>query len=230
MYCANCGSKVEESYSFCNICGAKIHIVEETANAFEAEDNIGNNKSMRTAKEMLAFAQIRQNANEGLYRRAFEEIQMNLRKTEKVDFCFVASSLTRRTSSMLCFVATAVTNERIIIGGQIKGLLKVSYTTHSLSLKNVNSVNETYFIMGGDLSIETLGDTLKFGMESREAVGRVKGPLWDSIENNRKKLDDIVQENSTFSAADELLKYKQLLDMGAISQEEYDIKKKDLLG
>ena len=32
------------------------------------------------------------------------------------------------------------------------------------------------------------------------------------------------------SAADELLKFKQLLDMGAITQEEYDAKKKQLLG
>lgn len=32
------------------------------------------------------------------------------------------------------------------------------------------------------------------------------------------------------SAADELLKFKQLLDMGAITQDEFDIKKKQLLG
>jgi hypothetical protein len=32
------------------------------------------------------------------------------------------------------------------------------------------------------------------------------------------------------SSADEILKYKQLLDAGAITQEEYDAKKKQLLG
>ena len=32
------------------------------------------------------------------------------------------------------------------------------------------------------------------------------------------------------SGADEILKYKQLLDMGVISQEEFDAKKKQLLG
>ena len=31
------------------------------------------------------------------------------------------------------------------------------------------------------------------------------------------------------SAADEILKYKQLLDMGVITQEEFDLKKKQLL-
>lgn len=35
---------------------------------------------------------------------------------------------------------------------------------------------------------------------------------------------------TTVSSADELLKFKQLLDMGAITQEEYDAKKKQILG
>ncbi len=38
------------------------------------------------------------------------------------------------------------------------------------------------------------------------------------------------QQNTSPSAADELLKFKQLLDMGAISQNEFDAKKKELLG
>lgn len=36
--------------------------------------------------------------------------------------------------------------------------------------------------------------------------------------------------NNIASSADELLKFKQLLDMGAITQEEFDVKKKQLLG
>ena len=36
-------------------------------------------------------------------------------------------------------------------------------------------------------------------------------------------------ENSTNSSADEIKKYKELLDIGAITQEEFDIKKKQLL-
>lgn len=35
--------------------------------------------------------------------------------------------------------------------------------------------------------------------------------------------------SSPFSVADELLKFKQLLDMGALTQEEFDAKKKELL-
>ena len=36
--------------------------------------------------------------------------------------------------------------------------------------------------------------------------------------------------STTLSSADELKKYKELFDMGVISQEEFDAKKKQLLG
>ncbi|HHB0768065.1 SHOCT domain-containing protein [Enterococcus faecium] len=36
-------------------------------------------------------------------------------------------------------------------------------------------------------------------------------------------------ENQVFSPADELRKYKELLDDGIINQEEFNIKKKELL-
>ncbi len=39
----------------------------------------------------------------------------------------------------------------------------------------------------------------------------------------------IVNESNATSSADELLKYKHLLDCGALSQEEFDLKKKELL-
>ena len=44
--------------------------------------------------------------------------------------------------------------------------------------------------------------------------------------SKRKKKEPIVQQ---LSAADEILKFKQLLDMGVITQEEFDKKKKQLL-
>lgn len=37
-------------------------------------------------------------------------------------------------------------------------------------------------------------------------------------------------KSQSYSPADELLKYKELLDAGAINQEEYNLKKKELLG
>ena len=42
--------------------------------------------------------------------------------------------------------------------------------------------------------------------------------------------DNLVKANNTFSVADEIKKYKELLDMDAITKEEYEKKKKELLG
>lgn len=47
----------------------------------------------------------------------------------------------------------------------------------------------------------------------------------DEIEQDKK----IIKETSSNSVADEIKKFKELLDMGAITQEEYDEKKKELL-
>jgi hypothetical protein len=41
--------------------------------------------------------------------------------------------------------------------------------------------------------------------------------------------DEIKEHKVVFSAADEILKYKQLLDLGALTQEEFDRKKEELL-
>ena len=46
--------------------------------------------------------------------------------------------------------------------------------------------------------------------------------------NNQVKEERRLQNNG--SSADEILKLKQLLDMGAITQEEFDEQKKKLLG
>lgn len=47
---------------------------------------------------------------------------------------------------------------------------------------------------------------------------------------NTKSMNALKRENSSESSADQLKKYKELLDDGIISQEEFDAKKKQLLG
>lgn len=51
----------------------------------------------------------------------------------------------------------------------------------------------------------------------------------DTETNGAENNDNSNKKNASFSVADELLKFKNLLDMGAITQEEFDIKKKQLL-
>ncbi|MCE0665151.1 SHOCT domain-containing protein, partial [Clostridioides difficile] len=50
-----------------------------------------------------------------------------------------------------------------------------------------------------------------------------------SIITSSKSIEDKKEESMCNSTADEILKYKNLLDMEAITQEEFDAKKKELL-
>lgn len=59
-----------------------------------------------------------------------------------------------------------------------------------------------------------------------DAAGRVA----ERDKQRTALLDEIGKSAKSASAADEIAKYKDLLDSGAITQEEYDAKKKQLLG
>ncbi len=54
--------------------------------------------------------------------------------------------------------------------------------------------------------------------------------VYSFIERRRNEIQNKGNNISSFSVADELKKFKELLDMGIITQEEFDKKKKDLLG
>ncbi len=54
--------------------------------------------------------------------------------------------------------------------------------------------------------------------------------VYSFIEQRRNEIQNKGNNISSLSVADELKKFKELLDMGIITQEEFDKKKKDLLG
>jgi|TARA_Y100000294_G_C8360474_1_gene258540 hypothetical protein len=61
-----------------------------------------------------------------------------------------------------------------------------------------------------------------------QVVEAINNALLD-LDNNRTSEESTDESDSSGSSADEILKLKQLLDAGAITQEEYDAKKKELL-
>ena len=69
------------------------------------------------------------------------------------------------------------------------------------------------------------------GIPSEEDVLKPVVNERKKLESDCKKYVELRSNNKpNYSAADEIKKFKELLDMGAISQEEYDAKKKQLLG
>ena len=179
---------------------------------------------MKTVNEMMEAARKYQVVNLSVFEKAFSEIEKMLRPDEDVLCAFTGSSAQRKNSSMLL----ALTNQRLLIGGQIKGLLKVSYTAQSFNIENINAISQSWSAIGGDLIIDTLGDDIRIGESARDVVNSIIVDF-DTVLQSVKtpKSGAVIQQAS---AADELKKFKELLDMGVITQEEFDAKKKQLLG
>ena len=143
---------------------------------------------------------------------------------EKILFCFGGlhnyQSVTKHDNAF----AYAFTNKRILLGQEYmfaKNIKAVSYD-------NVNDVTMGSLI-ASTISIDTIKENIIIGVNKE--CGKI---IYKSIQSVLNKVRGGVTKNITqsseVSAADEILKYKQLLDSGAITQEEYDAKKKQLLG
>lgn len=95
----------------------------------------------------------------------------------------------------------------VTIGETIRGITKVT----------VNSTTKTMTLMAGRQQTKNIN--LFVEAFSSEIEKYEKASTTDTMDSSPKP-----------STADEILKFKQLLDCGAITQEEFDAKKKQLLG
>ena len=95
------------------------------------------------------------------------------------------------------------------------GYLQLETAANTMNQRANNFFNENSFTF--DLSTTT-------NEQMKEVRDYIQGQI-RAIKNGNN-----APQSTTISAADELKKYKELLDMGAITQDEFDAKKKQLLG
>lgn len=96
-----------------------------------------------------------------------------------------------------------------------------------LPLDSISAVG-TSMLKG--IAVATSSGKIKFfGITNRDEIHNVLSKLLIGRQENKAATQTIKQEIPK-SEAEELKKYKELLDMGVISQEEFDAKKKRLLG
>lgn len=82
------------------------------------------------------------------------------------------------------------------------------------------------------IAVTTSSGAIKFLMikNSEEIHAAISKLLMERQESSKKKTETVIKQEVPQSNADELKKYKDLLDSGILSQEEFDAKKKQLLG
>lgn len=119
--------------------------------------------------------------------------------------------------------AYAVTNKRILLGQ--KKLTGQDLAT--VMLPQITDVSTSTGMLLGTVTIHFVGGIINIGMSK---------PTAQAVSDKLHALLAELQGGGTAapapaaSAADEIKKYKELLDLGAITQEEFDAKKKQLLG
>lgn len=95
------------------------------------------------------------------------------------------------------------------------GYLQLETASGIMNMKQSNFFNENSF---------TFDTSVQSNEKMREVADYVRGRV------NAIKKGATQKQESQISVADEIKKFKELLDMGAITQEEFDAKKKQLLG
>lgn len=128
-----------------------------------------------------------------------------------------------------CQAKEGKTDGTFLLTSKRVSFLKIAFLSGvsvvSMSIDKINSISKKKGMLKGELEIWD---------NSGKVVYSVPSGYLDEIENYinqaRNKSNSSAPTTNQVSAADEILKFKNLLDQGIINQEEFDKKKKELLG
>lgn len=116
------------------------------------------------------------------------------------------------------------TNKRVIFldKGMIFGLKQVE-----IPLNKINSIGQKKGLIFGEIEIWDGASRMNITNIFKETLN----PFVNAVNKAKEELGKSRQYSTNqISVADELIKFKGLLDQGVITQEEFDKKKKELLG
>ncbi|SCH67670.1 Uncharacterised protein [uncultured Clostridium sp.] len=119
------------------------------------------------------------------------------------------------------------TNKRVLMldKGMIYGLKLID-----IPLDRINSISHSKGLLLGKIAITDGATTRMIENVSNNTVSFFADTVNNEVELYKQaKFSPTTQVVNNMSPADELIKYKQLLDMGVLTQDEFDMKKKELL-
>ena len=183
---------------------------------------------MKTVPELIQAA-----TQEALYQPKSFTQNNGIKNINEVRFSEVVANLDPDEDILFCLPynftsCVAFTNKRIIDAAKMTGFFQTNII-NTYSYESVNSVQG--FVNYLVIKITGEADHMYAPLKGREQVAIAVKRINEAIAAYKKKASApsaAVVVNNT-SAADELKKFKELLDCGIISQEEFDAKKKQLL-
>lgn len=132
----------------------------------------------------------------------------------------LASGMMDGNTWLLC-----VTDQRLLFldKGMITGLKQTE-----IPLGSITSVNQKTGLIMGSITVTTAGKEKKIDSMIKKDVPRVAAIISDLMDQIAK--ESTVSKSSAGSAPEELARWKELLDDGTITEDEFNAKKKQLLG
>lgn len=176
--------------------------------------------------EFCKYYEMGFNASKGWALKHFSMIERELRQTETVLSVFMGIynyvSPTKHGNN----AAYAITTERIIIAQ--KNLIGEEIS--SIELTRVNDIKLKTGMMGGTVTFDAM--TERFNVYCNKEIAR---QIYDHAQECIKYAKGLIeqaktQESKGSNSFDDLKQLKELLDSGIITQEEFDAKKKQILG
>lgn len=181
---------------------------------------------MRTAGEMYQYCLdngFGQGQNQKWGIKHFSLIEESLAPDEEPVICFIGLHNYVSTTKHDSNYAYAVTNKRIVMAQK----QMFGENLQSVSLDNVNDVTLKNGMMLGVITIDTMKE--KFNVALNSASAKALSQVIHDALMSLKSTPPSAQ-SGTGDSADELIKLKQLVDMGVITQEDFDAKKRQILG
>ncbi|MGU8907281.1 PH domain-containing protein [Clostridium perfringens] len=206
-------------------------IIEEKQSNIEKRKSLIEKDPLSTAEGMYKYCldnKFGSGWNEKWGIKHFKLIEENLLPNEEVKMVFIGLhnyiSSTKHDGNF----AYAITNKRIIMA-QKKQITGENFQT--ISLDNINDITFKSGVLLGILTVDTIKETFNIGLDkgSAKSINSTLHSVVDNIKNI--SITPEIKELSTnsFSIADELKKYKELLDLGVLTQDEFEKQKNKLL-
>lgn len=186
------------------------------------------NFDMRTAKGMQEYCdyyEMGKGATRGWALKHFELLAEDLRADETVLSVFIGInnyiSATRHENN----AAYAVTTKRIVVAQ--KNL--IGKQIMSVSLDHVNDIKLKTGLLGGIVTFDAMSETFNVFMY-KDIAQRVFQHTRDCINYAKGLKKESPSAQASKSSVSELRELNELLKDGIITQEEFDTKKKQILG
>ena len=165
----------------------------------------------------------------GIYDKAILYLLSQINQDEEVSFALCTNGVYSGSRAVAGGkVIFFITNSRILYG--CKDFLGA--TLKSISFDDCNDIESStiFSLFTGKVYINTKTEKISFEIDKKHCL-RIANEINSLIkEINKTKRSEATVVVQQASGANELLAYKQLLDQGIITQEEFDIKKKQILG